>query len=81
MQNDNRRAKESQWQGEKHLVHYFDYEVDNKKYVIWAITAAMLIRAASVIYQRPPEFLEQRPKLWGGITENDKILLQRAAKL
>ena len=36
MQNDNRRAEEREWMGEKHLVHYFDYEDGNKKYVIWA---------------------------------------------
>lgn len=78
MQNDNRRSEEREWLGEKHLVHYFDYEVENKKYVIWAITAAILIRAATLLLQRPPAFLEQRPKIWGGITENDMIILQRS---
>ncbi|PNX92821.1 nudix hydrolase mitochondrial-like [Trifolium pratense] len=77
LKNDNRRAEQREWMGEKHLIHYFDYEVENKKYVIWAITAAILIRAATLILQRPPAFLEQRPKIWGGITENDSILLQR----
>ncbi|KEH36569.1 nudix hydrolase-like protein [Medicago truncatula] len=76
--NDNRRSEEREWLGEKHLVHYFDYEVENKKYVIWAITAAILIRAATLLLQRPPAFLEQRPKIWGGITENDMIILQRS---
>lgn len=80
MQNDNRRAEEREWMGDKYLVHYFDYEVDNKKYVIWAITAAMLIRAATLLLQRPPAFLEQRPKIWGGITENDIIMLQSSSK-
>jgi coenzyme A diphosphatase NUDT7 len=78
MQNDNRRAEQREWMGEKHLIHYFDYEVENKKYVIWAITAAILIRASTLILQRPPAFLEQRPKIWGGITENDTIILQRS---
>ncbi|KAK7246396.1 hypothetical protein RIF29_41264 [Crotalaria pallida] len=76
LKNDNRRAEERDWKGEKHLVHYFDYEVENKKYVIWALTAAILIRAATVVLQRPPAFLEQRPKIWGGITESDMIMLQ-----
>ncbi|XP_027367141.1 nudix hydrolase 15, mitochondrial [Abrus precatorius] len=80
LKNDNRRAEEREWMGEKHLVHYFDYEVGNKKYVIWAITAAILIRAATILLQRPPDFLEQRPKIWGGITENDLIILQSSSK-
>lgn len=48
--------------GEKYLIHYFDYEANNKKYLIWGLTAGILIRAASVVYQKPPEFLEQNPK-------------------
>ncbi|XP_057429297.1 nudix hydrolase 15, mitochondrial-like [Lotus japonicus] len=79
LKNDNRRADEREWMGEKYLRHYFDYEVENKKYVIWAVTAAMLIRAATVILQRPPAFLEKRPKIWGGITESDRIMLQNSS--
>ena len=48
--------------GEKYLIHYFDYEADGKTYVIWGLTAGVLIKAASVVYQRPPAFLEQNPK-------------------
>ncbi|RDX64341.1 Nudix hydrolase 15, mitochondrial, partial [Mucuna pruriens] len=77
LKNDYRRAEEREWMGEKHLVHYFDYEVGNKKYVIWAITAAILIRAATLLLQRPPAFLEQRPKIWGGITESDIVILAK----
>ncbi|XP_057740713.1 nudix hydrolase 15, mitochondrial isoform X1 [Arachis stenosperma] len=80
LKNENRRAEEREWMGEKHLVHYFDYEFENTQYVIWAITAAILIRAATILLQRPPEFLEQRPKIWGGITENDMIMLQNSSK-
>lgn len=47
--------------GDKYLVHFFDYETDNNKYLIWGLTAGILIRAASVVYQRPPAFLEQKP--------------------
>ena len=35
-------------------------------YTVWAITASILIRAASVVYQRPPAFLEQKPTFWNG---------------
>ncbi|KAI4296867.1 hypothetical protein L6164_036787 [Bauhinia variegata] len=80
LKNENRRAEEKDWMGEKYLVHYFEYEVENKKYLIWALTAAILIRAASVICQQRPEFLERRPKIWGGITENDMILLRHCSK-
>ncbi|XP_054802296.1 nudix hydrolase 11-like isoform X2 [Prosopis cineraria] len=80
LKDENRRAVEKEWMGKKHLVHFFDYEGDNKKYVIWAVTAAMLIRAASLIYQRPPAFLELRPGIWGGLTENDMLILQRSSK-
>ncbi|KAI9121597.1 hypothetical protein K1719_008630 [Acacia pycnantha] len=80
LKDENRRAVEKEWIGKKHLIHFFDYKVDNKKYVIWAITAAMLIRAASLIYQRPPAFLELRPSIWGGLTENDILILQGSSK-
>lgn len=79
MQNDNRRADERKWKGDKYLLHYFNYEVANKKYVIWAVTAAILIRAATIVLQRPPDFLEMRPEMWGGVTESDRIILQNSS--
>lgn len=49
--------------GEKYLIHFFDYDdIEQKKYLIWGLTAGILIRAASVVYQRPPVFVEQNPK-------------------
>ncbi|CAN1229751.1 Nudix hydrolase 15, mitochondrial [Linum grandiflorum] len=62
IEDENRRVEEREWMGEKYLLHYFDYETGDKKYVIWGLTAAILIKAASVVYQRPPAFLEQTPK-------------------
>lgn len=61
LKDENRRSDEREWMGEKYLIHLFDYEMDNKKYLIWGLTAGILIRAASVVYQRPPAFLEQNP--------------------
>lgn len=61
LKNENRRSEEREWMGDKYLVHYFDYETDNNKYVIWGLTSGILIKAASVVYQRPPPFLEQKP--------------------
>ncbi|XP_008225198.1 PREDICTED: nudix hydrolase 15, mitochondrial-like [Prunus mume] len=64
LKDENRRAEENKWMGHKYLLHYFNYEADGKEYVIWAFTAGILIRVASIVYQRQPAFLEQRPKFW-----------------
>ncbi|XP_012450870.1 nudix hydrolase 15, mitochondrial [Gossypium raimondii] len=62
IKDENRSAEEREWMGEKYLLHFFNYEIENKRYLIWGLTAGILIRAASVVYQRPPAFLEQSPK-------------------
>ncbi|KAL4368330.1 hypothetical protein GQ457_05G028870 [Hibiscus cannabinus] len=62
IKDENRSVEEREWMGEKYLLHFFDYETENKRYLIWGLTAGILIRAASVVYQRPPAFLEQSPK-------------------
>lgn len=61
-QDENRRSEERDWMGDKFLIHFFDYETNDKKYLIWGLTAGILIRAASIVYQKPPAFLEQKPK-------------------
>ncbi|KAL6333763.1 hypothetical protein AAG906_028949 [Vitis piasezkii] len=67
LKDENRRAEEREWMGDKYLLHYFDYEAENERYVIWALTAGILIRTASIVYQRPPAFLERKPKFWSRI--------------
>ncbi|XP_030460161.1 nudix hydrolase 15, mitochondrial-like [Syzygium oleosum] len=62
IKDENRSDEEREWLGNKYIIHFFDYKVGNKKYLIWGLTAGILIRAASVVYQRPPAFLEQNPK-------------------
>ncbi|KAI5590954.1 hypothetical protein BDE02_04G045500 [Populus trichocarpa] len=62
IKDENRRVEEREWMGEKYLIHFFDYETGNKKYLIWGLTAGILIKAASVVYQRPPAFVEQNPR-------------------
>ncbi|KAK8503987.1 hypothetical protein V6N13_092787 [Hibiscus sabdariffa] len=62
IKDENRSVEEREWMGEKYLLHFFDYETENKRYLIWGLTAGILIRAASVVYQRAPAFLEQSPK-------------------
>ncbi|GAB4827046.1 Nudix hydrolase 15, mitochondrial [Ancistrocladus abbreviatus] len=61
IKDENRRVQETEWMGSNYLVHFFDYETNNEKYLIWGLTAAILIKAASVVYQRAPPFVEQNP--------------------
>lgn len=62
LKDENRRSEEREWAEEKFLVHFFDYQTGNRKFLIWGLTASILIHAASVVYQRPPSFLEMKPK-------------------
>ncbi|KAL3522419.1 hypothetical protein ACH5RR_015253 [Cinchona calisaya] len=64
LKDENRREVEREWMGEKYALHFFDHESENKKFVIWALTAGILIRVASIVYQRPPAFDERRPNFW-----------------
>ncbi|KAL9253439.1 Nudix hydrolase 15, mitochondrial-like protein [Drosera capensis] len=63
IKDENRRVEEREWMGYKYLVHYFDYETGGTKYLIWGLTAGILIRAASVVFDRSPPFLEQNPRM------------------
>lgn len=71
LKDENRRGEEREWMGDKYLLHHFYYAADNKNYKIWALTAGILIRTASIAYQRPPAFLERRPNFWSGVAKND----------
>ncbi|XP_074559649.1 nudix hydrolase 15, mitochondrial-like [Curcuma longa] len=62
LKDENRRSEEREWMGEKFLIHYFNFETENKQFVIWGLTAGILIHAASVVYDRTPSFPEQRPR-------------------
>ncbi|XP_062231009.1 nudix hydrolase 15, mitochondrial-like [Phragmites australis] len=63
LKDDNRRTKEMNWMGMDIPVQFFDYEADGKVFVIWGLTAHILTRAAAVIFQRQPSFVElPRPK-------------------
>ncbi|KAK6149983.1 hypothetical protein DH2020_017508 [Rehmannia glutinosa] len=65
LKDEDRREEMREWMSYRYMLHYFDYKADNKSYVIWALTAAILIRAASVVYERSPDFDESRPRFWG----------------
>ncbi|KAK9051670.1 hypothetical protein SSX86_028298 [Deinandra increscens subsp. villosa] len=64
LKDENRRQEEREHEGETFLCHYFDHQINNKVYVIWALTAAILITAASLFYQQPPNFQPRLPQLW-----------------
>ncbi|KAL3011227.1 hypothetical protein AAZX31_07G188200 [Glycine max] len=44
LKDKNRRQDEREWMGEKYLLHFFDYGIGHKKYIIWGLTAGILIR-------------------------------------
>ncbi|XP_020273092.1 nudix hydrolase 15, mitochondrial-like isoform X2 [Asparagus officinalis] len=62
LKDENRRSEERERMGYKFLIHYFDFESESRRIVIWGFTARILIRAASVVYQMPPAFPDGKPK-------------------
>ncbi|KAD7117103.1 hypothetical protein R6Q59_006304 [Mikania micrantha] len=64
LKNENRRHEEREYEGDRYLLHYFDFKTRNETYVIWALTAGILISTASLVYQRPPDFEPRMPKFW-----------------
>ncbi|XP_062192741.1 nudix hydrolase 15, mitochondrial-like [Phragmites australis] len=60
LKDENRTSKELEWMGQPFTIHHFNYEKGNHKYIIWGLTAGILIHAASVVYQRSPDFSEKR---------------------
>ncbi|XP_068319105.1 nudix hydrolase 15, mitochondrial-like [Pyrus communis] len=56
LKNDNHRFEEREWMGWKYILHLFDFESEQGPFLIWGLTASILIRAAAVIYQQPPFF-------------------------
>jgi coenzyme A diphosphatase NUDT7 len=45
--------EQRKWLGYVFPIHYFDYEADQQKFVIWGLTAAILMKCASIIYEQP----------------------------
>ncbi|XP_012830325.1 PREDICTED: nudix hydrolase 15, mitochondrial isoform X2 [Erythranthe guttata] len=64
LKDENRRQEEREFMGCKYLLHFFDHKARNESYVIWALTAGILIKAASVVYQLPPAFETRMPPFW-----------------
>lgn len=64
LQDENRREEEREWMGDKYVLHFFDHRFENELYVIWALTAGILIKTASVVYQQAPAFEVRWPPFW-----------------
>ncbi|XP_039016209.1 nudix hydrolase 15, mitochondrial-like [Hibiscus syriacus] len=64
LKDENRRTEKMKWMGQNIIIHYFEYEIENAKYLIWAFTAAVLTKVASVVYERLPDFSELDTKSW-----------------
>lgn len=59
LEDNSHRTEETHWRGVPYTIHYFDYQADNgRRYLIWGLTAAILIRAASIVLERSPNFQE-----------------------
>ncbi|TVU16987.1 hypothetical protein EJB05_32992 [Eragrostis curvula] len=72
LKDDNRRTKEMNWMGVDIPVQFFDYQADGKNFVIWGLTAHILTRAAAVIFQRQPSFVElPRPRYASSPADGD----------
>ncbi|XP_077245618.1 nudix hydrolase 15, mitochondrial-like isoform X1 [Tasmannia lanceolata] len=61
LKEDKHRSEEMEWMGCKYITHLFDFETENGNFLIWGFTASILIRTASVVYQREPPFEEHLP--------------------
>jgi hypothetical protein len=58
------RYEDLSWRNVVFRVHFFDFESPaGVKYSIWGLTASVLIRAASIILQCEPAFIEAAPCL------------------
>ncbi|XP_057764346.1 nudix hydrolase 15, mitochondrial-like [Salvia miltiorrhiza] len=64
LKNEKRREEMVEWMGHRYLLHFFDYETENRCYTIWAFTASILIKVASIVYERAPAFEELAPRFW-----------------
>ncbi|XP_023736668.1 nudix hydrolase 11 [Lactuca sativa] len=70
---NNRRHEEREHGGDKYWLQYFYYETNNRVYVIWALTAGILIAASSLVFRRPPDFQDMPPKFWHKTTASSNV--------
>lgn len=61
MQDEKHRYEEREWKGWKYVLHVFDFQANGDSFHISGLTARVLIRVASVVYQQSPAFNMQVP--------------------
>ncbi|KAJ7561130.1 hypothetical protein O6H91_03G015100 [Diphasiastrum complanatum] len=61
LKDEHHRSEQREWLGHPYRVHFFDFNFKGQQYLIWGLTAAILIRAACIIYQQIPSFGEFTP--------------------
>eukprot|EP00127_Corallochytrium_limacisporum_P006950 Clim_evm4s239 gene=Clim_evmTU4s239 len=56
--NPNRHSvRQSMWHGRSVGIHFFEFHMPNDKYVVWGLTASVLMEAASVAFDYRPPFI------------------------
>ncbi|KAG6554776.1 hypothetical protein Mapa_003795 [Marchantia paleacea] len=66
--------EEREWLGVKYRVHFFDYTTPaGEKFLVWGLTASILIRSASLVFQREPDFVEFAPD-FSSIVNSSEVL-------
>ncbi|XWS67273.1 hypothetical protein CRYUN_Cryun05aG0273300 [Craigia yunnanensis] len=58
---DNHSCEERAWNSWKYVFHCFDFKTEQGAFIICGLSASILLRAASVIYQRVPCFASDLP--------------------
>ena len=60
-QEENHKFDDLEWMSMPYRVHFFDYTTSNSNVRIWGLTAAILIRTASVVLGKSATFGEFHP--------------------
>ncbi|KAJ6316031.1 hypothetical protein OIU78_019334 [Salix suchowensis] len=56
LKEENHQWEEKEWMGWNYALHLFDFESEKGVFLIWGLTASILIETASLIYQQSPCF-------------------------
>ncbi|RWR81345.1 nudix hydrolase 15, mitochondrial-like protein [Cinnamomum micranthum f. kanehirae] len=61
LKEENHTIEEREWMDWKFVIHLFEFKSEQENFIICGLTARILIRVASIIYQRPPPFKQHLP--------------------
>ncbi|XP_031474372.1 nudix hydrolase 15, mitochondrial-like isoform X2 [Nymphaea colorata] len=56
LKDENRRWEEKEWMGTKIKIHYFNFKSEQGEFIVWGLTARILIQVASFVFKRHPGF-------------------------